>query len=227
MRKIDGKNILFVFLIILLTSCVSSKTSKTVSSNLNLAEAGNAEAQFKLGVAYDYGDGVVQNYQQAAYWYQQSANQGYTEAQNSLGSLYQAGLGVPKNYPEAIKWYQKASTQQHPEALNNLAYMYDLGLGVEQNRKKAFELYKSSAELGFVRAMLNLGVSYTQGEATKVSYVQAYKWLDLARFYSQSSRDMKLKWNVRGQLEKIEPQMTQGQIAEGQKLAKQWQKKLK
>ncbi|MFW9297617.1 tetratricopeptide repeat protein, partial [Glaesserella parasuis] len=41
-----------------------------------LAEQGDAVAQFNLGVMYDKGRGVNQDYHQAAKWYQKAAEQG-------------------------------------------------------------------------------------------------------------------------------------------------------
>ncbi len=41
-----------------------------------LAEKGNSEAQYKLGVMYEEGKGVVQDYEEASKWYRLSAEQG-------------------------------------------------------------------------------------------------------------------------------------------------------
>ena len=48
---------------------------------LQLAEQGVAEAQFNLGMMYDSGQGVRQDYAEAFRWYRKAADQGYTEAQ--------------------------------------------------------------------------------------------------------------------------------------------------
>jgi len=44
------------------------------------AERGDADAQFKLGMAYEEGRGVTQDYAQAAAWYRKAADQGFTVA---------------------------------------------------------------------------------------------------------------------------------------------------
>ncbi|MGA2170957.1 MAG: hypothetical protein ABSG62_22455, partial [Terracidiphilus sp.] len=49
------------------------------------AEQGYADAQFNLGVAYAYGEGVRQDYARAAVWLRKAAEQGHAEAQRSLG----------------------------------------------------------------------------------------------------------------------------------------------
>ncbi|MBJ6724387.1 tetratricopeptide repeat protein [Geomesophilobacter sediminis] len=197
------------------------------SSNLQnirtAATNGDPASQFQLGVAYDRGVETKQDLQEAAKWYRAAAEQGYAEAQNSLGSLYQAGEGVPKDYQLARMWYQKAADQGNVSAKNSLAYLYDLGLGVSTSPKTAARLYREAAELGEVRAMLNLGILLTQGKPeVEKDDIEAYKWLDLARFYTQTSKDMTLKWRVRGELDKLSGMMTTVQIEEGKKRGDEW-----
>ena len=48
---------------------------------LPLAEAGNATAQYNLGLLYDKGQGVPQDDQEALRWWRKAAEQGLAEAQ--------------------------------------------------------------------------------------------------------------------------------------------------
>lgn len=41
--------------------------------NFRAAEQGDADAQYNLGVMYEFGDGVPQSYKQAVKWYTQAA----------------------------------------------------------------------------------------------------------------------------------------------------------
>ena len=59
-----------------------------------LAEQGDAQAQFKLGVMYHQGLGVEQDYGEAIRWYRQATDQGLASAQSNLGGMYRHGLGV-------------------------------------------------------------------------------------------------------------------------------------
>ncbi len=136
--------------------------------------------------------------------------------------MQQFGEGSPQDNVEAAKWYQKAVDQGFGEAYTNLGYMYDGGLGVAQNQQRAVELYTSGAEKGSLNAMLNLGVSYWKGEGVPKDLVQAYKWLDLARFYTQRSPNKQLKWRVRGTLDDVEKEMTAEQIGEAKQLTREW-----
>ena len=55
------------------------------------AEQGDAEAQYELGMAYYFGQGVEQDDKQAIEWYTKSAEQGNTSAQHELESIKKEG----------------------------------------------------------------------------------------------------------------------------------------
>lgn len=63
-----------------------------------LAEQGNADAQFNLGLMYFNGTGVTQNDQAALKWFRLAAEQGDAFAQFALGNMYFMGRGVEKNF---------------------------------------------------------------------------------------------------------------------------------
>jgi len=69
------------------------------------AEKGDIPAQFSMGVMYDTGQGVAQNYQQAILWYGKAAEHGNVKAQNNLGFMYSRGKGVAQNYTTAHMWF--------------------------------------------------------------------------------------------------------------------------
>ena len=75
------------------------------------AEQGDALAQYILGVMYDNGQGVPQNYTKAVEWYRKAAEQGHSKAQSSLGVMYILGYGVPQNYTQAYIWFSVAAAQ--------------------------------------------------------------------------------------------------------------------
>jgi hypothetical protein len=49
-----------------------------------LLTRGTPKAQFLLGIAYQIGEGVSQDYAQAAFWYRKAAEQGHEQAQAAL-----------------------------------------------------------------------------------------------------------------------------------------------
>ncbi len=76
-----------------------------------LAEKGNMEAQYNLGVAYFNGIGVEQNEAHAVLLWRKVARQGHVEAQYNLGFAYATGNGVPRDLFEAVYWWREAARQ--------------------------------------------------------------------------------------------------------------------
>tara|TARA_R110000824_G_scaffold111945_6_gene260840 strand:- start:113 stop:394 length:282 start_codon:yes stop_codon:yes gene_type:complete len=75
------------------------------------AERGYEMAQTQLGVMYQYGQGVKQNYEKAVSWYRKAAEQGYPQAQNQLGYIYFHGQGVAQDDVEADRWFKLAKVE--------------------------------------------------------------------------------------------------------------------
>ena len=79
------------------------------------AEQGHTDAQFNLGVAYDYGEGVPLDDPEAVRWYRLAAEQGIASAQNNLGLMYGNGEGVPQDDVEAHMWLNLAASRSTGE----------------------------------------------------------------------------------------------------------------
>jgi len=72
------------------------------------AEAGDASAQFNLGLMYDLGLGVAEDDGEAVRWYRMAAEQGYAAAQFNLGVIYADGEGVVQDDARAYLWLNLA-----------------------------------------------------------------------------------------------------------------------
>lgn len=88
-----------------------------------LAELGDAEAQYNIGVLFDEGAGVDQDLVAAADWYRRAGEQGFMDAQTNLGIMYYHGHGVDRHRHEASKWFRMAADQGDPEARRYLDLM--------------------------------------------------------------------------------------------------------
>ena len=125
---------------------------KAVKHFRKAAELGNAKAQNKLGVCYEYGRGVEQDDFEAVKWYRKAAEQGNDIAQFNLGVCYENGQGVPQDYDEAIKLYRKAAERENLHAEYNLGRCYEIGIGVEQDYDEAVKWYDKAMEHGNFKA---------------------------------------------------------------------------
>ena len=114
-----------------------------------LAEQGDAEAQFNLGVMYYEGRGILQNFAEAFKWFRLAAEQGYAEAQTYLGIVYQTGKVVPQDYASVVKWWRLAAEQGYAEAQSMLGVLYATGNGVLQDHEMAHMWYNLAATNGF------------------------------------------------------------------------------
>lgn len=74
-----------------------------------LAESGDTRAQEFVGILYEEGHGVPQDWQQALYWYERAANAGDTAAQFNLGMLHLNGRAGEVDKDEAYRWLAKAA----------------------------------------------------------------------------------------------------------------------
>ncbi len=97
------------------------------------ADNGDVRAMYNLGIMFDNGYGVRQNYIEAADWYRVAAEAGYANAQYNLGAMYGYGHGVPRNHAKAERWYRAAAEQGDADAHYSLGVMYNCGEGVVQD----------------------------------------------------------------------------------------------
>ena len=151
-----------------------------------LAEAGDAKAQFALGLMYGKGQGVPQDYAKATKWYRKAGDQGNAHALGNIGYLYHKGWGVKKDFAEAAKWYRKAAELGNDVAQNNLGVYYRKGLGVAKDHTEAAKWYSKAARQGRVGAQNNLGVYYRKGLGVPQDYAEALFWFRAAAIKGSS-----------------------------------------
>lgn len=132
-----------------ITSKTQNKFAKAIPTFRTRAEAGDAVAQYNLGVLYYDGIGTERNYKEALKWFRLAAEQGDADAQNNIGIMYYHGHGVGKNYSQAFHWYTLAAEQGHIAAQYNIAIMYEQGIGTEKDRAKAKQWFKKAADQGY------------------------------------------------------------------------------
>lgn len=145
-----------------------------------LAEAGDAEAQYLLGVCYRDGRGVPQDTAEAVVWYRRAAEQGHDVGQARLGIAYLYGTGVRRNLSEAARWLQLAAEQNVPVAQSCLGMMYLYARGAPRDVPEAVAWYRKAAEQGELEAQWQLGNLYGRGLTLPRDDVEAYVWMSIA-----------------------------------------------
>lgn len=141
----------------------------------------NPVLQHLLALHYFRGNGVKQDYAQAAKWHRKSAEQGFFKAQETLAYMYLDGLGLKKDTVNAVKWMQKAAEQGSVYAQNELAVWYMNGQGgIKKDLTKAKKWFEKAANQGDGLAQFNLGMMYYFGEGAEKNTRKAVQWLEKA-----------------------------------------------
>ena len=121
------------------------------------------------------------------------------------------------DYATALRLWHPLAEQGNASAQGNLGWMYANGEGVPQDYAAAVAWYRKAAEQGNTSAQTNLGLMYANGQGVPQDDVQAHMWFNLAAAKGHAdaikNRDI------------AAAKMTPAQIAEAQKLAREWKPK--
>ena len=112
-----------------------------------LAEAGNAEAQFGLGMMYGNGFGVMMDDALAIKWYGLAAEQGHGQAIANLAVMHQNGWGVPQDESEALRLFGLAAEAGVAEAMVALGRYYSLDFSDDYDPVAAYQWFSLAALL--------------------------------------------------------------------------------
>lgn len=141
-----------------------------------LAERGNADAQFELGIRYLGGEGMPKDEKKAAEWLMKAADQEKLEAMNALGTMHEEGVGVPKDEKKAFEWYEKAAKYGFPLAQQNLSQCYEMGRGVEKNQAEANKWLERAAHQEFAPSQAMYAFKLERGLGVDKNTRAAAEW---------------------------------------------------
>jgi TPR repeat protein len=145
------------------------------------AFAGTAAAQHDLAAIYTAGHaGVSQNFERAAFWFREAAENGIANARYNLGVLYHQGLGVERDLGRALYWYREAAMLNHPEAQYNLGIAHIEGIGTDYDPLLAAAYFERAAVQGIMEAAYNLGLIYENGLLGDPDQDEALFWYQTA-----------------------------------------------
>lgn len=217
---------------------------------LSQAESGDRDAQYRLGVLYEYPEdrSVPNNGAAAREWMLKSAEQGYAPAEAMLGEMY---LGADGDRGKAEMWLRRAAEQGDTQGQFMLGATYENGKFGRKDYQEAFKWLRKAADKGDPDAEVSLGEMYEEGEFISQNYPLAAKWYRKA---AEHSPDMGGAGRGRNQLgmlyedglgvpknlvlaymwysltqfqenlKDIECDMTRAQIAQARKMAVVWLK---
>ena len=167
-----------------LVSVIGEKATQRVIENVDnerMAEHGDAQAQYEVGLFYyegyeSNGNNFLKNFTKAAKWLKLAANNGHADAQNLLGHMYLKGEGVSRDLIVAVKCFRMAAELGHAEAQCALGECFWAGKGTQINYAEAYEWFLKAANQGFAKAQRMVALFLFGGMGVKEDKVEAVKW---------------------------------------------------
>jgi len=139
-----------------------------------------------------------------------------TASARDLSEAYEAYFSG--EYEEAFQVFRLHAEKGDASSQIQVGMMHRYGLGVPQDNSEAMRWYRLAAEQeateNAAEAKFRIGAMYDQGKGVPQDYVLAHKWMNLAAAQG--------RYNATEYRKLLESDMTSSQIAEAQKLAREW-----
>ena len=177
-----------VMILIVIGSSASSgnnvviEEDATANDLLPLAEDGNADAMYRLGEIYFYGEnGAEVDYDKSLYWMTKAADEEHYDALKFLMFMYNVeATPYEFDFAKSVEFAERV-LEQNPEdsdAMFTIGYCYSVGgYGIEVDYEEAVKWYTKAAELGEPDAMYNLALCYYYGYGVEVDQEKFDMWM--------------------------------------------------
>lgn len=159
-----------------LLALASEQPAAALAAIHQLANEGDAGAQFVLAQSLIEGRVIARDPVEALHWFQLAASAGHSAAANMVGRCHELGVGTPVDFERAAAWYRRAASSDQDWGLYNLAHLHATGRGVALNQCRARALYSRAAALGHAKSMNMLGRYFEEGIAGEKNEAIAIHW---------------------------------------------------
>lgn len=147
-----------------------------------------------------------------------AAEEGDANAQFNLANGYRTGFlwnDVKQDYNEALRLHSLAAEQGYAPAFHAIGFMYVQGQGVPQSHREAARWIRCAADRDYPHAQVWLGRFYANGQGVPQDLVSAHMWLSLVAAHGDREQ-------ARTERDEIAVLLEPGQLAEAQRLAREW-----
>jgi TPR repeat protein len=151
----------------------------TFNAMVALANKGDAEAQYHVGMMHNNGIGTQKDPKQAFEWFQKSTASNDPLGAYKLGCYYAgqfAGV-VPFDSNEALKYKLIAAKAGYALAQHDVAVHY----GRQENFEEAVKWWKLASDQGLPDSLYSLSGSYFQGKGAPKDLSLAYAYFKLSK----------------------------------------------
>jgi TPR repeat protein len=132
-------------------------------------------------------------------------------------------------YVEALRLIRPWAEKGDARAQFMLGLLYDYGKGVQQDDAEAARWYRRAADQGFPGAWLVLGHMYADGRGVPQDDIQAWMWFGISAQTEAALRGLFFLSDPKPvdteDRDEVASRMTPDQIAEAQRLAREWRPK--
>jgi len=160
-----------------------------------LAQAGDPQAELRLGEQYGVVNESTYDPAKSAIWLRKAAEQGQIDAQVMLAYAYREGEGVPKDMVEAMRWYRTAADRGDQRAQSDMGLMYFKGWGTPRDVGQAISWWRKTADRGGPLASFaegSIASIYLKGDGVPQDYAAAAHWFRKAAEHGDPSAYLSL-----------------------------------
>lgn len=144
------------------------------------AEEGDLDAQYRMGVAYEYGYGVQPDAPEAARWYQLAANQRHPQALLALSLCRFNGKGIEQDSRQGMLLQEQSAWMGDAVAQYNMGLSFLQGDGVPMDETQGFYWMLQAAQQGHALAQGQVGMLYVEEQGPCYQPEQGVYWLEQA-----------------------------------------------
>jgi TPR repeat protein/transglutaminase-like putative cysteine protease len=166
------------------------------------AQRGDAEAQYRLGLAYHFADGVPKDQAAASHWFELAARQHHAGASNMRGFYFDNGMGgQPQDLAAANDWYLRGAELGDDTAALNVGRNYANGHGIARDPALGTRYLIRAAETNNLEAQALLVWRFAEGNGVPRDDVAAAYWAERAATRGNADARVDLgrfMWDGRG-----------------------------
>jgi TPR repeat protein len=181
-----------------------------------LAEKGDAQAQYNLGMMLNNGIGTAKNPSLALQWFEKSAQAGDPLAAYKAGCYYSGQFKdtVAVDSEKSLQYKLVAAEAGYSLAQHDVANVY-----AQRNQfSNAIKWWEAAAKQGYPLSLYNLSVTYKEGKFVPRDNVRAYAYFKLAKVISEE----KISEKAQTSLDEVKRSMTQTEFEQAEKMVSTW-----
>ena len=185
-----------------LSAPAAASDADTLKAMVALADKGDAEAQYHVGMMHNNGIGTEQDLRQAFAWFQKAAASSDPLGAYKLGCYYDGqGVGiVALDENEALKYKLVAAKAGYALAQHDVALLYER----QGNPEEALKWWKLAADQGYPRALLGLSMAYSGGKGAPKDLSLSYAYFKLSGVAPKKNVNEMASLLSRAELDKAE-----------------------